>query len=125
MILKIDDYRIFKELHTINLSPTPNQTFKFEFDNKIFEITIRYYNDVVSTIDCIIDEEVEFEHAPVTYAYENFLYLTRKYFDIVLYFAFNPSLHNNFKLWNSDIVSLCVGKIDMEKLKEKEVLDDL
>ena len=117
MILRIDDYRIFKEVHTINLSPTPNQTFKFEFDNKTFELTIRYFNDVVSTIDCMIDEEVEFEHAPITYAYENLLYLTRKYQDLALWFAFNPKLKNNFTLWNSDLVQLCVGKIDLEVVK--------
>lgn len=120
MILKIDDYRIFRELHTIQLSPTPNQEFKFEFDNKVFEITIRYFNDQISTIDCMIDEEVEFSHAPITYAYENFLYLTRKYFDIVLYFAFNPRLKNGFKLWNSDIVSLCVGKVDLELFNKSQ-----
>lgn len=124
MILRIDDYRIFKEIHTINLSPTPNQTFKFEFDNKIFEITIRYFNDVVSTIDCVIDEVVEFEHAPITYAYQNLLYLTRKYPDIVLYFAFNPRLKNNFKLWGGDIVSLCVGKVDLDKAKDYEDEDE-
>ncbi|WP_416861564.1 hypothetical protein [Helicobacter ganmani] len=118
MILRIDDYKIFKELHTINLSSTPNQIFEFEFDNKAFEITIRYFNDVVSTIDCVIDGVVEFEHAPITYAYQNLLYLTRKYPDIVLYFAFNQSLRNNFKLWNSDIVSLCVGKVDLDKVKD-------
>lgn len=125
MILKIDDYRIFKELYTINLTSTPNQTFKFEFDNKVFEITIRYFNDVVSTMDCIIDNEVEFEHAPITYAYENLMFLTTKHFDIVMYFAFNPRLKNSFELWDSDLVSLCVGKVDLEKVKELQKENDL
>ena len=117
MILKIDDWRMFKEVHTVNLSSTPNQTFKFEFDNKTFEITIRYFNDQMTTMDCIIDEVVEFEHAPITYAYQNLMFLTNKYFDIALWFAFNPRLQNNFKLWNSDLVLLCIGKMDMDYIK--------
>lgn len=117
MILKIDDWRMFKEVHTINLSNTPNQTFKFEFDNKTFEITIRYFNDQMTTMDCVIDEVVEFEHAPITYAYCNLMCLTTKYFDIALWFAFNPSLQNNFKLWDSDSVLLCVGKVDKDYIK--------
>lgn len=117
MILKISDWHMFKEVHTINLSSVPNQTFKFEFDNKTFEITIRYFNDKITTIDCVIDEVVEFEHAPITYAYQNLMCLTTKHYDIALWFAFNPRLENNFKLWNSDIVQLCVGKMDMDCIK--------
>ncbi|TLD85806.1 hypothetical protein [Helicobacter sp. MIT 05-5294] len=125
MILKIDDLEIFDDVSTINLSPTPNQTFKFEYDYKTFEITIRYFNDVVSVIDCVIDNEVEFEHGSITCAYLNLMYLTRKYPDIAMWFAFNPSIKNSFTKWDSDIVQLCVGKINLEKLSAKEKANDL